>query len=81
MLYQVFGRVESHWIDNDIQSLSTREFRGRDKIRVGSNQNKLVSLALVSYRGNVQSKPHIDTFLANFELKISICWGEGTEIS
>lgn len=68
--------VITHSIKHHINAFSTGQFGRWDKVRVRCDNNNLVDLPFESERGDIQAKPHIDTFLLCVDFEVSICRDE-----
>ena len=55
MFHQIASWLAPHGINDDINALTTRQFRRRDKISIACNKNDLVNLPLVGERGHIKA--------------------------
>lgn len=77
MLNQIMcGSLITHAVKYHIDAFAPRKFGGRHKIGIRCNNDDLVNLALESERCNVESKPHVYTFLLCINFEILVRYGK-----
>lgn len=72
MFKEIVRYLQPQRIENEIDTLSAGEFCGRDKIAISSDQDNPIYLLLETDSGDVQTNPHVDTFLTDIQRKVLV---------
>ncbi len=72
MFQEIIGNFEPERVEYEIDSLTSSQLSRGHKVCIPCNQNNSVDLFLEADRGDIQSDPHINTFLSDVEGKIII---------
>jgi hypothetical protein len=71
LMQRCMNRVP-HWIEDEVYTFASGEFRSRYKIRIPGHKNYLIHLLFERQRGNVKANAHIYTLLRRHVFKIVI---------